>query len=187
PLQPGPVLGCRPRPFEGDPPARPEQSGRRGLGGPVDGALRHPWHARTVQHRQDPVARLHPPDQLGRAGVRLGGRPGHADGAATVKGLLPFVAGLLVGANLVYFLMRDRAPAAAPAATAPAATTPASTTTPAPERPPAVDSTVPTAEDARRATASKPPRRAVDLPRDALLIPVRGVRPTELQDTFDDL
>ncbi|HET7656092.1 MAG TPA: M23 family metallopeptidase [Luteimonas sp.] len=104
-----------------------------------------------------------------------------------MKGLLLFVAGLLVGANLVYFLMRDRAPAAVPAATAPAATTPASTTTPAPERPPAVDSTVPTAEDARRATASKPPRRAVDLPRDALLIPVRGVRPTELQDTFDDL
>ncbi len=100
-----------------------------------------------------------------------------------MKGLLLFFAGLLMGANLVYFLMRDRAPATAPAATSPATTAPAlpadatapttATGTTSPVTPPATATT-------------KPARRAVDLPRDALLIPVRGVRPTELQDTFDD-
>ena len=108
-----------------------------------------------------------------------------------MKGLLLFVAGVLVGANLVYFLMRDHAPAAVPAAvpaaTGPAATAPAtSPTTPPREHAPVVDSTVPTAEDAKRAASTKPARRTVELPREALLIPVRGVRPSELQDTFDD-
>ena len=37
---------------------------------PVEGALRDPRHAAAREHRQDPVARLHPPHQLGCDGAR---------------------------------------------------------------------------------------------------------------------
>ena len=47
-------------------PRRAEQPGRPRLDRSVEGALRHPRHAAARERRQDAVARLHPPDQLGR-------------------------------------------------------------------------------------------------------------------------
>ena len=102
-----------------------------------------------------------------------------------MKSALLFLAGVLVGANLVYFLLRGpmRAqdatpvPAAKPAAQAPAGATPATATPIAPTPP------VP---------RISPPEKTSGMPAPAttngelLLIPVRGVRPVELQDTFTD-
>lgn len=107
---------------------------------------------------------------------------------ALLKGALLFLAGVLVGANVVFFLMRDpaTAPAQVPAKTgaAPGADrAPAATgTTVAPE------ATAPTAPATGPGTPpSRTPRRAqAPLPAGSLLIPVRGVLPTQLQDTFDD-
>ena len=65
-LQPGSVLGRQPGAFESQARARPEQPGRRRVDRSHQGALRHPRHARAVAHRLYRIARLHPPDQLGR-------------------------------------------------------------------------------------------------------------------------
>lgn len=82
-----------------------------------------------------------------------------------MKSLLLFLVGLLLGANLVYFWMaqRDGCP---PAATAPV--TPSTVATP--ERPPTAPSPV--------GPPNGPPGR--------LLIPVQGVGPAQLADTFND-
>jgi len=71
PLQPGPVLGRQPQEREGQARTGTEQPGGRGLDGPVEGTLRHPWHAGAQQDRQDRIAWLHPPDQLERIGGRV--------------------------------------------------------------------------------------------------------------------
>ena len=74
-LQPETVLGRRSGRKESQDPGRPQQSGRRRLDRPVEAALRHPRHPGAGLDRQDPVARLHSPDQLGRRRAgRLGGR-----------------------------------------------------------------------------------------------------------------
>ena len=65
--------GTRTRASQGEDPARAEQSGRRGMDRPVEGALRHPRHAGAVEDRQDAVAWLHSLDQLGRGGDGAGG------------------------------------------------------------------------------------------------------------------
>jgi len=99
------------------------------------------------------------------------------------RGLLLFVAGLLVGANVVYFLMKER-PAPSPRAAVPAIES-------TPTKPQATPAATPPATDSRPPIPATPgattrPWPATTLPDDALVIPVQGVRPTELQDTFDD-
>jgi murein DD-endopeptidase MepM/ murein hydrolase activator NlpD len=105
-----------------------------------------------------------------------------------MKGLLLFLAGLLLGANAVYFLMRERAPQAPPAtatATAPDQPMPPETV---PLRTPArLQPTPPAPRISPPAPAAKPaaPRGGASAPT-GLLLPVEGVRPTELRDTFTD-
>lgn len=111
-----------------------------------------------------------------------------------MKGVLLFVAGLLVGANVVYFAMRGPArpaptalPANAPAATAaqrgpadigsPASPAAATTAAPAPA---GADSAPATVGGATTGSASTPAAG----PDGALLLPVRGVTPAQLHDTF---
>ena len=106
-----------------------------------------------------------------------------------MKGLLLFLAGVLVGANVVYFVMRQ-APtpvAGAPAVVAPAiddsqrptATVPNAAATSA--APPAAATTVhPPAPPAITATAAPQPATGT------LLIPVAGVAAGQLTDTFNE-
>ena len=93
-----------------------------------------------------------------------------------MRGALLFLAGLLVGANVVYFMMRG--PAHAPAPVAP----PAAGTTATTEPP--IAATPPVPRISPRTPASVQPRTRTN--GGALLIPVQGVRPVDLQDTFND-
>lgn len=97
-----------------------------------------------------------------------------------MKALLLFLAGVLVGANLVYFLMREPAPSRTPAVVA--ASPPAAAGEAAPGKEAARDTTA-SMRPARSATRSKatPPT-----PAGGLLLPVEGVTPAQLSDTFDD-
>lgn len=96
-----------------------------------------------------------------------------------LRGALLFLAGLLLGANLVYFWMtrgggRPDAPEPAPATAA--APTP-STTVPDPIAPPPM------------APRDVPPLSQGDAPaadQDRLLLPVQGITPDQLSDTFND-
>lgn len=97
-----------------------------------------------------------------------------------MKGLLLFLAGVLVGANLVYFLMREPAPPQAPAVAAASPAVPA-------------DGAAPDDEAARDSSARMRPARTTTrskatttVPAGGLLLPVQGVSPTQLSDTFDD-
>src|SRR5262249_39802379 len=58
--------------------ARTEQSGRRRLDRIIGRGLRNPWNARPRESRQDRVARLCAPDQLGCVAPRIGCREGSA-------------------------------------------------------------------------------------------------------------
>lgn len=108
-----------------------------------------------------------------------------------MKSALLFLAGLLVGANLVYFLVarEGRAPAALPAAkSAPAS--PASAPTMQMSPPPMA---VPEASTAPIASAQEPIAApasitpAVNPPAaNTLLIPVAGIAASQLTDTFND-
>ena len=105
-----------------------------------------------------------------------------------MRGLLLFLAGLLVGANIVYFMMRRET--AAPIATAPVAATPV-VAAPAPmqpsqERPASPARTPPAAATSALAAAAATPSPAQPATPDALLIPVAGVRAAQLTDTFND-
>lgn len=99
-----------------------------------------------------------------------------------MKGLLLFLAGALVGANIVYFVMRGQpatvaAPGAAPAvATRPV---PGEPSPPAPAAPPEAPAPKPV-----RAPTIAPARTNAAAP--ALLVPVAGIRASQLQDTFHD-
>ena len=104
-----------------------------------------------------------------------------------MRGLLLFLAGLLVGANIVYFMMRRET--AAPIATAPVAATPV-VAAPAPmqpsqESPASPARTPPAAATSALAAAATPSPAQVATP-SALLIPVAGVRAAQLSDTFND-
>jgi len=104
-----------------------------------------------------------------------------------MRGLLLFLAGLLVGANIVYFMMRRET--AAPIATAPVAATPV-VAAPAPmqpsqESPASPARTPPAAATSALAAAATPSPAQVATP-SALLIPVAGVRAAQLTDTFND-
>jgi murein DD-endopeptidase MepM/ murein hydrolase activator NlpD len=112
-----------------------------------------------------------------------------------LKGLLLFIAGLLVGANVVYFLMtrHDRAGASTPAA-APTNAVPSSADSRAVapiepggpgewHAPAAVPATAPApstnpAAPRVAAPASVPPTTS-------LLMPVRGIRPEQIGDTYN--
>lgn len=119
-----------------------------------------------------------------------------------LKNLLLFLAGLLVGANLVYFAMTRDRPATvqpAPVATGDAAGTTA-TTGAMPSAEPPVDATPP---QPTGTPAAMPPASATPFPAtpaaptpaqsgqsapaaSGLLIPVRGITAAQLSDTFDD-
>ena len=105
-----------------------------------------------------------------------------------MRGLLLFLAGLLVGANIVYFMMRRET--AAPIATAPVAATPV-VAAPAPmqpsqESPASPARTPPAAATSALAAAAATPSPTQPATPDALLIPVAGVRAAQLTDTFND-
>lgn len=91
-----------------------------------------------------------------------------------MKGVLLFVAGLLVGANVVYFTMRGPA---APAPVPTPAPTSAATTTPTPGTPAPATAASP-------AAPATPSPAAASAGGEALLLPVRGVLPAQLHDTF---
>ena len=106
-----------------------------------------------------------------------------------MKGLLLFLAGVLVGANVVYFVLRQASPpvADAPAAVAPAVddaprpTARVSNAAPAIATPPATATTVhPPMPATIAATAVPQPATG------SLLIPVAGVAAGQLTDTFND-
>ena len=104
-----------------------------------------------------------------------------------MKGLLLFLAGLLVGANVVYFLVTRecRAPrsdvAHADQPGAPAAVSPGTTAIPSPvsDGPsPAVAPPATTAATPSPIAAMPPPSAA------GMLLPVAGIKPAQLTDTF---
>lgn len=49
-----------------------------GVARPVEGALRHPRHARAAEYRSDGEPWLHPPDQLGRGAAGADDQAGHS-------------------------------------------------------------------------------------------------------------
>lgn len=107
-----------------------------------------------------------------------------------MKGVLLFLAGLLVGANVVYYLMRERAAQAPAPAQRPAAVQPA----PAAKRPPGPTPVAPTDQPGTPAPSASPSApasapttgKSAAPPAGTLLVPVKDVRPAELTDTFDD-
>jgi peptidoglycan LD-endopeptidase LytH len=105
-----------------------------------------------------------------------------------LRGVLLFIAGVLVGANVVYFVMTREARTSAPPALragsqpAPAVATDAerrSAPPPSAATAPAVD-----AQPMPRITA---PAATAPAPTNALLLPVQGVTPAQLTDTYNDL
>lgn len=111
-----------------------------------------------------------------------------------LKGLLLFIAGVLVGANVVYFLMtrHDRDGVGAPAvATTSTVRTPADVNVAAPPEPDRSGEphgpTSPSPAPPAAPVSSAPPVAAPSAtpPGTALLMPVRGVRPEQLGDTYN--
>jgi murein DD-endopeptidase MepM/ murein hydrolase activator NlpD len=108
-----------------------------------------------------------------------------------VKSLLLFLAGLLVGANLVYFLMREPRAPEQPRDTPAVATQPtaepgagnAETPVP-PAKAPDAAATPPPSTATATPTAEPPASRIP--PGTNLLLPVQGIEPGQLTDTFDD-
>jgi murein DD-endopeptidase MepM/ murein hydrolase activator NlpD len=111
-----------------------------------------------------------------------------------LKGLLLFIAGVLVGANVVYFLMtrHDRDGVGAPAVATPSTVrTPADVNVAAPPEPDRSGEphgpTTPSPAPPAAPVSSAPPVAAPSAtpPGTALLMPVRGVRPEQLGDTYN--
>lgn len=109
-----------------------------------------------------------------------------------LKGLLLFIAGVLVGANVVYFLMtrHDRADVATPAdASVSAVPSTASTNAGAPSN--LDESRAPTTPASAAPVVSTSPVApplagpAPVPPATTLLMPVRGIRPEQLGDTYN--
>lgn len=99
-----------------------------------------------------------------------------------MKALLLFLAGALVGANIVYFVMRGQ-PAAVPVPVPVPASSQEIATQPVPGKPSA-----PGAVSTNPAPATPAPAKSTpDHPATpALLIPVSGIHASQLQDTFGD-
>ncbi|MDQ3511873.1 MAG: peptidoglycan DD-metalloendopeptidase family protein [Pseudomonadota bacterium] len=103
-----------------------------------------------------------------------------------MKWLLVFLAGALVGANAVFFLMTRDAPAPGAAAQGEVPVQPAAPATDTPSRPPsALPGTSP-----GQPTDAKPPQRRQTAPLIAapgkLIVPVQGIAAAQLSDTFED-
>ena len=97
-----------------------------------------------------------------------------------MKGLLLFLAGLLVGANVMYFLVTRECPAPRTDVTQAARTPQApSTSSPVPATPPRVVSPPAVAAAAPSAIAGVPPSAT------GMLLPVAGIKPSQLTDTFN--
>ena len=113
-----------------------------------------------------------------------------AQRGGAVRGVLLFLLGLLTGANLVYYALTrggsrpDAAPASLPA--------PAAGSDHATRAPDAPGVPAPAGEPARRPTPSAAPVAAAPsipppiAPGATLPVPVQGVAPAQLQDTFTD-
>lgn len=105
-----------------------------------------------------------------------------------LKATLLFLAGVLVGANVVFFLMRDGGPGATRTLDSGGAPATAAATDDATALRPAPTPATVAPEPGMQPVALTPARSTPPAPpTDALLIPVRGIRAPELQDTFDDL
>lgn len=107
-----------------------------------------------------------------------------------LRSVLLFLAGVLVGANLVYFLMarpgrpQDLAPGNAIPAAVPA---PPSAVGDEAIAPPPVDPPTPLPATAGGAAPVAPQSATpASPPSDALLLPVAGISPSQLTDTFND-
>jgi len=106
-----------------------------------------------------------------------------------MKGLLLFLAGVLVGANVVYFLMRQPHVAQGPREATPRAqqspaTVPAEATLPGGQPAATAQQAAAAPAAADPGAADTPVARASSATR--LLLPVAGVTPQQLLDTFDD-
>lgn len=113
-----------------------------------------------------------------------------------LRSVLLFLAGLLVGANLVYFLMTrygasPDAGHATPAAATPVHANPDTAPVAAPEAP--ADRAVPAPPPPGAVAAPTPalpsaglPRAPAAAPSSTLLLPVAGIKPAQLSDTFND-
>lgn len=102
-----------------------------------------------------------------------------------MKGVLLFIAGVLVGANIVYFVMRgppSPIPVPAPAAAAVITTQPMQDGTSVPDPVAATP-----ASKTAPAAAATPATPTPDQPGStSLLLPVTGIQASQLQDTFAD-
>ena len=108
-----------------------------------------------------------------------------------MKGALLFLAGLLLGANVVYFAMRRPAPVAEHAPTAVASVPrPGAATPPEPEparaAQPAPDASTPMPAAGARIAATPAGPPSAPPSGSALLLPVRGVQAAQLHDTFSE-
>lgn len=95
-----------------------------------------------------------------------------------MKTALVFLIGLLLGANLVYFFMARGSDCKAAAAAVEATDATGPTTTPAPPVPKPHGPSPSTGDAQPRATPSGEPA--------GLLVPVQGIAPAQLSDTFND-
>lgn len=109
-----------------------------------------------------------------------------------MKGFLLFLAGLLLGANVVYFVMRGPAtptpttlPADAPHAGQTATQPSGDTTTMAPSAPAAVTPTTTATPAATAGTPAGAPTTTMPAG-ETLLLPVQGIQPSQLHDTFNE-
>ena len=147
---------------------RPEQPRGRRLDRPLARAPRHPRNPRARGRRQDAVARLHPPHELGRGRARRARARGHsrrAAGHAVVKDVLRSVAyGVIV---LVLLLLGLRILG------------PPGPTAPAPQQ---------AAGSGDAVAAPRPPTAlgpdVIALRARTLLYPVEGIPPNTLRDSF---
>ena len=107
-----------------------------------------------------------------------------------MKGFLLFLAGLLLGANVVYFVMRAPAtPTPTPstlAAVAPAPAQPADAAATTASPLPAAGASSTTTNPATYPTANAPASAATVPAGATLLLPVQGIQPAQLHDTFNE-
>ena len=105
-----------------------------------------------------------------------------------MKSILLLVAGLLIGANVVYFMMSRADHTRKAVTTVPVASTPTTTTAKiaTPPTTPAVIAAAPSAAATMAAATMNPPPPA-STSANELLIPVAGMSAGQLSDTFNDM
>lgn len=117
------------------------------------------------------------------------GRDGRSEGpgwgARLMRGLLVFTAGALVGANAVYYVLSRRAPACTPGCVTAQPVAPAVSTPPGSAATRGGPGAVPPRTDAPPGpVVPVPAPKPVASPDGAMVVPVSGVRPGQLVDTF---